>query len=119
MYFNWVIIFFLNEIQALKRILRLRKYNGSICFVPGPGFEDVGESNDSCVDSMEPLIMPRQHGYQGPNIDLKNLNWRKIEGPFVSVWLHNVPWGAENTMAAPDAKVDFPLSIVIVFYFMY
>ncbi|KAL7603810.1 hypothetical protein Lser_V15G16554 [Lactuca serriola] len=103
------------DFYALKRILRLRKYNGSICFVPGPGFEDVGESNDSCVDSMEPLIMPRQHGYQGPNIDLKNLNWRKIEGPFVSVWLHNVPWGAENTMAAPDAKFeDGYLDLIIV-----
>jgi sphingosine kinase len=29
-----------------------------------------------------------------------------MKGPFVSVWLHNVPWGAENTLAAPDAKVS-------------
>ncbi|KAJ9563095.1 hypothetical protein OSB04_008255 [Centaurea solstitialis] len=88
---------------ALKRILRLREYNGSISFVPAPGFEDVGEPSGSCVDSMEPLKRC-QHGYQGPKVDLESLNWRKLNGPFVSVWLHNVPWGAENTMAAPDAK---------------
>ncbi|KAK9051745.1 hypothetical protein SSX86_028373 [Deinandra increscens subsp. villosa] len=93
------------EFYALKRILRLREYNGSISFVPAPGFEDVGEENCSCVDSMEPL-KPRQHGYQGPKVDFKSLNWRKLNGPFVSVWLHNVPWGAENTMAAPDAKFE-------------
>lgn len=93
------------EFYALKRILRLRKYNGSICFVPAPGFEDVGEASGSCVDSMQPL-KPRQHGYQGPKFDLQNANWRKLNGPFVSVWLHNVPWGAENTLAAPDAKFE-------------
>nr|GEW59425.1 sphingosine kinase 2-like isoform X1 [Tanacetum cinerariifolium] len=66
------------EFYAFQRILRLRKYNGSIWFVPAPGSEDVGE----------------------------NANWRKLNGPFVSVWLHNVPWGAENTLAAPDAKFE-------------
>jgi sphingosine kinase len=94
------------KIQALKRILRLRKYNGSICFVPAPGCEDVGEASGSCADSMQPL-KPRQLGYQGPKFDLQNANWRKLNGPFVSVWLHNVPWGAENTLAAPDAKVIY------------
>ncbi|KAI3745481.1 hypothetical protein L1987_58595 [Smallanthus sonchifolius] len=93
------------DFYALQRILRLRKYNGSIRFVPAPGFEDVGEATDSCVDSIEPL-KPRKHGYQGPKVDFKSLNWRKLNGPFVSVWLHNVPWGAENTMAAPDAKFE-------------
>ncbi|KAI3718831.1 hypothetical protein L6452_19715 [Arctium lappa] len=99
---------------ALKRILRLREYNGSISFVPAPGFEDVGEPSGSCVDSMEPL-KPWQHGYQGPKVDLENLNWRKLNGPFVSVWLHNVPWGAENTMAAPDAKFgDGYLDLIVM-----
>ncbi|KAJ0836508.1 putative sphingosine kinase [Helianthus annuus] len=92
------------EFYALKRILQLRKYNGSIRFVPAPGFENVGEEIGSCVDSMEPL-KPRPHGYQGPKVDFKSFNWRQLNGPFVSVWLHNVPWGAEHTMAAPDAKV--------------
>ncbi|KAJ0682166.1 putative sphingosine kinase [Helianthus annuus] len=93
------------EFYALKRILQLRKYNGSIRFVPAPGFENVGEEIGSCVDSMEPL-KPRPHGYQGPKVDFKSFNWRQLNGPFVSVWLHNVPWGAEHTMAAPDAKFE-------------
>ncbi|KAL4585527.1 hypothetical protein LXL04_010149 [Taraxacum kok-saghyz] len=99
------------DFYALKRIIRLRKYNGSISFVPAPEFENVGEAS---ISSMEPL-KPRQHGYQGPKFDLKNLNWKKIDGPFVSVWLHNVPWGAENTMAAPDAKFeDGYLDLIVV-----
>ncbi|XP_071741517.1 sphingosine kinase 2-like isoform X2 [Rutidosis leptorrhynchoides] len=91
------------EVYALKRILKLRKYNGSIRFVPAPGFEDVGEL---CDDSMEPVTGRHQGYYQGPKLVFHKLNWRKLNGPFVSVWLHNVPWGAEHTMAAPDAKFD-------------
>lgn len=96
-------------------MLSLRHYRGGVSFVPAPGFEDYGEQTrydnetDSIVDvgslgEGEPINIQR-HGYQGPNINLKELNWRKIDGPFISVWLHNVPWGAENTLAAPDAKV--------------
>ena len=83
--------------------------------MPAPGFETYGEPTsypnkstgkpDSCSTSEEESIKVRHHGYQGPNIDLENLEWRTISGPFVSVWLHNVPWGSEGTLAAPDAKV--------------
>ncbi|KAD4982355.1 hypothetical protein R6Q59_001953 [Mikania micrantha] len=93
------------DFYALKRILHLREYNGSLSFVPAPGFEDVGEENGSCVDFIEPL-KPRQHGYHGPKVDFKSFNWRKLNGPFVSVWLHNVPWSNENTLVAPDAKFE-------------
>lgn len=107
------------NIQALQRILHLRKYNGSISFVPAPGFESFGEPSTykgaaTCgINTVNPShqepIEVQQHGYQGPNIELEKLEWRTIVGPFVSIWLHNVPWGAENTMAAPDAKVGFLL----------
>ncbi|XP_024983739.1 sphingosine kinase 2-like isoform X1 [Cynara cardunculus var. scolymus] len=93
------------DFYGLQRILRLRRYNGCISFVPAPGFEDVGEPSSLGVESMEPL-KARQHGYEGPNVELGSLSWRKLNGPFVSIWLHNVPWGAENTMAAPNAKFD-------------
>lgn len=83
--------------------------------MPAPGFEAYGEptsyhgkstgKHDSCSPSEEKSVKVRHHGYQGPNIDLENLEWRSISGPFVSIWLHNVPWGGEETMAAPDAKV--------------
>lgn len=82
--------------------------------MPAPGFEDYGEPTRYDYETAsvvevdksdgEPISIQR-HGYEGPNINLKDLEWRKFDGPFISVWLHNVPWGAENTLAAPDAKV--------------
>lgn len=101
--------------QAFQRIFNLRKYSGSISFVPAPGFEAFGEPCNQKGESISYTCSPshkepskgHQQGYQGPDIGLESLSWRKISGPFVSVWLHNVPWGGEDTMAAPDAKVVF------------
>lgn len=74
--------------------------------MPAPGFEDYGEprSHDEPIKVAAPAP-GFQGSYGGPTVELENLNWRKMDGPFVSVWLHNVTWGGENTMAAPDAKV--------------
>lgn len=97
--------------------MHLRQYNGSISFVPAPGFEAYGEPTSynniseptnhhkKCGPSQEEPVNIRQHGYEGPDINLENMDWRTISGPFVSVWLHNVPWGSEDTKAAPNAKV--------------
>lgn len=85
--------------------------------MPAPGFESYGEStsypakptikgNSSDPSEGAHVNLQTLH-YQGPEINLENMNWRVINGPFISVWLHNVPWGAEDTMAAPDAKVSF------------
>ncbi|CAI9087604.1 OLC1v1021712C2 [Oldenlandia corymbosa var. corymbosa] len=96
------------DFYAIKRICSLRKYNGAIKFVPAPGYESYGEAvNDEVgvATSDSESVKAHGYGYQGPDLDIKNLSWRKISGPFVSIWLHNVPWGAEETMAAPDAKV--------------
>lgn len=79
--------------------------------MPAPGHEDQGEP----TETMEVYSngVP-ENGYSGPpDVDVQKSNWRKIDGPFVSVWLHNVPWGSEDTMAAPDAKVGFSLFMVI------
>lgn len=84
--------------------------------MPAPGFEAYGEAigypgrsnskgNNSDPSKVEHVNL-QTLCYQGPEINLENLNWRVINGPFISVWLHNVPWGAEDTMAAPDAKVS-------------
>ncbi|KAL8467923.1 hypothetical protein ACS0TY_031245 [Phlomoides rotata] len=113
------------EFYALQRILRLRRYNGSIMFVPAPGFESYGEPLDlekkiiidgetDAKSGDGPKTDP-EHGYSGPKVDIKSLNWRKIDGPFVSIWLHNVPWGAEDTMAAPDAEFsDGCLDLIMI-----
>lgn len=83
--------------------------------MPAPGYESYGEPLDlekkiiidgeSETNSEDGPVAIPEHGYTGPKVDIKSLNWRKIDGPFVSIWLHNVPWGAEDTMAAPDAEV--------------
>ncbi|RDX65566.1 Sphingosine kinase 1, partial [Mucuna pruriens] len=110
---------------GLCRLLNLRQYFGCVSFVPAPGYEAFGEptsypgkpttSKGSNSDPSEAEHANLQrHCYLGPEINLENLNWRVINGPFISVWLHNVPWGAEDTMAAPDAKFsDGYLDLII------
>ncbi|PRQ28895.1 putative sphingosine kinase [Rosa chinensis] len=67
-------------------------------------YNDDGESTNTDPIQEKPTKV-RQLGYEGPDINLKNMNWRTIKRPFVSVWLHNVPWGGGDTRAAPDTKV--------------
>ncbi|CAN0852738.1 Sphingosine kinase 1, partial [Linum grandiflorum] len=89
-------------------LFSLRQYNGRISFVPAPGFESYGEPfnhNSGLTSFHEKLVKVQPYGYHGPDLELLNREWRTIDGPFTSVWLHNVAWGGENTMAAPDAKV--------------
>ncbi|XP_021895121.1 sphingosine kinase 2-like, partial [Carica papaya] len=98
------------DFYALQRIFYLRHYDGHISFVPAPGFETYGEPTNYDVDptgdntSKELPVKVQQQGYQGADINLENLGWRTISGPFISIWIHNVPWGGEDTMAAPNAK---------------
>ncbi|KAK2393447.1 Sphingosine kinase 1 [Trifolium repens] len=112
------------DFYGLCRLFNLRQYSGSVSFVPAPGFESYGEStsypgkptikgNNSDPSEGEHVNL-QTLCYQGPEINLENMNWRVINGPFISVWLHNVPWGAEDTMAAPDAKFsDGYLDLII------
>ncbi|XP_060191521.1 sphingosine kinase 1-like isoform X1 [Lycium barbarum] len=103
------------DFYAIQRIFRLRRYYGCIKFVAAPGFENFGEPNELGGENDElnsNWVM--QDGYCGPTLDMKGFN-RKIEGPFVSVWLHNVPWGGEDVLAAPDAKFsDGYLDLVVM-----
>ncbi|GMH05393.1 hypothetical protein Nepgr_007233 [Nepenthes gracilis] len=112
------------DFYAIQRMLHLRKYHGRIHFVPAPGFQAYVDriSQESKpiweVQSVNPSEEePRfqEHGYQGPNVDIENMNWRTMEGPFISVWLHNVPWGGETAKPAPDAKFsDGFLDLIVV-----
>ncbi|XP_047166134.1 sphingosine kinase 1-like isoform X2 [Vigna umbellata] len=113
------------DFYALTRIFHLRHYEGCLYFVPAPGFEAYGETISYPGSSASKRIISDQMdgepgklkrlGYQGPEIDLENLSWRVLNGPFISVWLHNVPWGAENTKAAPNAEFsDGYLDLIIM-----
>lgn len=113
-----------NDIYSLIRILRLRKYNGSIAYVPAPGYESPGESLDGesgfliteNVDvSVDSDQSPSNTGYVGPALVPEKSEWRFIEGNFVLVWLQNVPWAAEDVLPAPRAKfADGFLDLIII-----
>ncbi|MCD7473450.1 Sphingosine kinase 1 [Datura stramonium] len=104
------------DYYAIQRIFRLRRYNGCIKFVAAPGYETFGEPADLEGETISEVKsnFVQHKGYCGPAFHLKDFN-RKIEGPFVSVWLHNVPWGGEDALAAPDAKFsDGYLDLVVI-----
>ncbi|XBI29431.1 hypothetical protein VPH35_053417 [Triticum aestivum] len=93
------------DFYALVRIMNLRRYRGSVHFVPAPGYEAYG---DPVKQAETPIV--EQNGesqvcsYQGPRAEFQCSDWRSINGPFVGVCVYNVPWAAENAMAAPEAK---------------
>ena len=89
--------------------MNLRRYSGSIHFVPAPGYEAYGEPvkqvENSTVERLEPNGESQVCSYQGPSPEFQGSDWRSIDGPFVAVCINNVPWAAESVMAAPEAKV--------------
>lgn len=94
--------------QCILRVIHLRKYHGCISFVPAPGYETYGDPIDQknrWSQKQDDNSEVQQCGYPGSITFLENMEWKIIEGPFISVWLHNVPWATEDTMPAPDAKV--------------
>jgi sphingosine kinase len=94
--------------QALVRIMNLRKYCGSIQFVPAPGYEygePIKQVKNSIVESLEQNGKSHRSSYPGPSVEFQASDWRFIDGPFIAVWVNNVPWAAEDIMAAPEAKV--------------
>ncbi|CAA0396024.1 unnamed protein product [Arabidopsis thaliana] len=102
------------DFYALQRIICLRRYNGRILFLPAPGFEGYGQPA-SCSLYQEPHVSDKEVGYQGPETKFEDLEWREMKGPFVTIWLHNVPWGAENTLTAPAAKFsDGYLDLIVL-----
>ncbi|XP_020274972.1 sphingosine kinase 1-like [Asparagus officinalis] len=112
------------DFYVLLRIMKLRRYHGRVQFVPAPGYEAFGEPlehnrNGEVVSSTSAQSHgndspAEQGGYQGPSICSNSLEWRYLDGPFVNVWLNNVPWSGEDIMPAPEAKFsDGYLDVVI------
>ncbi|ONM24348.1 Sphingosine kinase 1 [Zea mays] len=107
------------DFYLLLRILNLRRYNGRILFVPAPGYEEVGDPVDQTTgyetngfstgfqDDGRTGSNGETCGYVGPSsIKEAGLRWRSLDGPFVSVWLGNVPFASEDAMAAPKAEAS-------------
>lgn len=92
----------------------MRKYVGHIYYIPAPGYEGTGTP---FTGDLEGTILSKSHegdgdrsvhknGYSGPLHELtKYAQWREMEGPFINVWLNNVPFVGETVKSAPHAKV--------------
>lgn len=104
--------------QSFLRIMNLRKYTGDVQFIPAPGYESIGVPLTQTEESNkhdDPILSPggkvgndktlQSKRYQGPSVSFEESHWRSIEGPFVYVWLNNVPWCNQDVMQAPEAKV--------------
>ncbi|KAL5730053.1 sphingosine kinase [Ranunculus cassubicifolius] len=107
------------DFYGLVRVLRLRRYNGRVSFVPAPGYESYGTPRigPTTVDSkdQEETVKMQECTYQGSKASIEEKDWRIIDGPFISVWLHNVPWASEDAMAAPNAQFsDGYLDLIIM-----
>ncbi|KAF0917158.1 hypothetical protein E2562_016954 [Oryza meyeriana var. granulata] len=95
------------DFYALVRIMNLRKYYGSIRFVPAPGYEayeDAVKQVENCTVECQEQDVKSVCSYQGPSVEFQGSEWRSLDDPFVSVWINNVPWAAESIMEAPGAK---------------
>ncbi|KAF3639111.1 hypothetical protein FXO38_05972 [Capsicum annuum] len=70
-----------------------------------PGYESFGEPAEPKGETSSEVEsnFVQHKGYRGPALHMKEFN-RKIEGNFISIWLHNVPWGGQDALAALDAK---------------
>ncbi|XP_074568766.1 sphingosine kinase 2-like isoform X2 [Curcuma longa] len=112
------------DFYSLLRILKLRKYHGHVQFVPAPGYETYGEpitqsfcssGTELCNDDQGDTVNASSYGYQGLAMGADGCEWRCMNGPFIAVWINNVPWAGEDVMPAPNAKFsDGYLDAVII-----
>eukprot|EP01018_Ginkgo_biloba_P022428 Gb_00257 [translate_table: standard] len=110
------------DFYTFLRVIRLRRYYGSVSFVPAPGYEEYGEpekETDSLVGNTAVNTTDESKwkttGYLGPLASSESHEWRSIRGNFILVWLHNVPWASEDAMPAPHAEFsDGYLDLMIV-----
>ncbi|XP_042373310.1 sphingosine kinase 2-like [Zingiber officinale] len=112
------------DFYSLLRILKLRMYQGHVQFVPAPGYETYGEpvrqsvcdrNAKLCKDDQRDTVNCSLCGYQGLAVGADGCEWRSMDGPFISVWINNVPWAGEDVMPAPNAKFsDGYLDAIII-----
>ncbi|KAJ6815728.1 sphingosine kinase 1-like isoform X1 [Iris pallida] len=108
------------DFYSLLRLVKLRRYHGHVQFVPAPGYEMYGDPIQHGGDFKEDRGISKQKaqrsqgGYEGASCS-ESWEWRSLDGPFISVWLNNVPWAGVKFMPAPEAKFsDGYLDVVLV-----
>ena len=91
-------------VYGLWRILRLRTYEGRVCFLPAAG-EEAGEAQGARACGR-----PRGAADEGAELAAIEAGegdsaWRVVEGPLLFVWLKNTKWDAEDLKPAPQARL--------------
>ncbi|KAH7299890.1 hypothetical protein KP509_24G035100 [Ceratopteris richardii] len=112
-----------NDIYSLIRITRLRKYRGTLAYVPAPGYEGSldhisREDSDLLSSSIPDMNIEKGQqwgGYSGSMSVPEKSEWRIMNGNFILVWLMNVPWATQTVLAAPKAELsDGFLDLLII-----
>uniref|UniRef100_A0A7I4FBM7 sphingosine kinase n=1 Tax=Physcomitrium patens TaxID=3218 RepID=A0A7I4FBM7_PHYPA len=110
------------DVYTLIRISNLRKYNGQLYYIPAPGYEGTGTplneefARTTLMTSGEANSDSSLQKHGDPGSLQKNFSeWREMEGPFILIWLNNVPFVSESVNAAPNAKfADGYLDLIIL-----
>lgn len=101
------------SVADIDEDMQPRKYTGHIYYVPAPGYEGTGtpfhggaleasssyDSDESCNNLLQKKQPPAD------SMDSSTSQWREMEGPFILIWLNNVPFSNEALKPAPNAKV--------------
>lgn len=100
----------------------MRKYVGHIYYIPAPGYEGTGTTYSGELEGT-PLLNSHEgdddksssgNSYPGPGLTNSD-QWRGMEGPFINIWLNNVPFVGETVNSAPHAKfADGYLDLIIM-----
>ncbi|KAG0570231.1 hypothetical protein KC19_6G146200 [Ceratodon purpureus] len=110
------------DVYTLMRICNLRRYNGHIYYIPAPGYEGTGTPFNGELETTTLLKSSEgdsdriavKNGYTGP-LQTSSSQWRDLEGPFILIWLNNVPWCSTDIHTAPHAKFsDGYLDLIIM-----
>ncbi|KAH9290297.1 hypothetical protein KI387_034414 [Taxus chinensis] len=113
------------DFYTFVRVFRLRHYSGSVSFIPAPGYEGYGDPicienenesilHDTGINGTEE-VKRKTSDCLGALTGPETYEWKSISGQFIMVWLHNVPWGSQDVMPAPQAEFsDGYVDLVIV-----
>ncbi|KAL3677363.1 hypothetical protein R1sor_027311 [Riccia sorocarpa] len=90
------------DLWAVIRVLWLREYSGSLAYLPATESDIVGER----LSSQEQSLLEKSGDSDRDTDYRKESNWRTLEGKFIYIWAQNVPYAAEDVIAAPRAKFN-------------
>ncbi len=103
-------------LQALLRCMLLRRYAGTLMFLPPSGATASLSAGRPATaeEAAHAQSMGAVDAHAGGAPEEPGA-WRVLDGPLESVWALNLPWGGEDALAAPDAQPSDGCFDVVVF----